>query len=61
MTKGQKRILEKGLQYARENKKQPQTKEELRMVAGVQRGVLMLIYVLAFAGMIEIILNIYNQ
>ena len=61
MTKGQKRILDKGLQYARENKKQPQTKEELRMVAGVQRGVLLIIFVLAFAGMIEIILNIYNQ
>lgn len=61
MTKGQKRILDKGLQYARENKRQPQTKEELRMVAGVQRGVLLIIFVLAFAGMVEIILNIYNQ
>jgi len=61
MHKGQRRILEMGLKYARENKRQPQTKEELRMVAGVQRGVLMVIFVLAFAGMMEIILNIYNQ
>ena len=61
MTKGQKRILEKGLQYARDNRTQPQTKEEIKMIARVQQGVLMVIFVLAFAGMMEIILNIYNQ
>ena len=61
MTKGQKRIVDAGLKYARENEGQPPTKEELRMVAGVQKGMILIVIVLSFAGMIKIILNIYNQ
>jgi hypothetical protein len=61
MTKGQKRILEKGLQYARENRTQPKTKDELRMIASVQRGMLLVLYILAFTASVQLILNIYNQ
>ena len=59
MTKGQKRIVEKGLKYARENRIQPKTKKEIRMVATIQRSLLLILFFLSLAAATKLILTLY--
>jgi len=60
MLKGQKRIIEKGLKYARENRSVvPKTKEEIRMVATIQRSLLLMLFFLSLAAATKLILNLY--
>jgi hypothetical protein len=59
MTKGQKRIVEKGLKYARENRIQPKTKKEIRMVATIQRSLILILFFLSLAAATKLILTLY--
>jgi len=59
MTKGQKRIIEKGLKYARENRTQPKTKKEIRMVATIQRSLILILFFLSLAAATKLILKLY--
>ena len=59
MTKGQKIIVEKGLKYARENRIQPKTKKEIRMVATIQRSLILILFFLSLAAATKLILTLY--
>ena len=62
MTNRQREIRNRGLEYALKNKSiKPKTKQELIMVASVQRASLLFIYMILLAGVVQLTLNYYNQ